>query len=381
MKITLNHTKLSKALQYTSRAVNSKPNIPILSNVLLEVNKTDLKLSATNLDMGINMWIPGGVEMEGKTTVSAKYISDFVNASITDKVDIELKETVLNVKTSKSKATFATIPSQEFPVLPQVNLNPLFSISSKEFIVSMEKVIFACSTDLSAGKVQQAGVLFEFESDQEIAFIGLDGFRLSKRNAPITGLIKDQLKDQIIVQARYLNEVVKIIQDYPELETMDVFLSDNKSQIIFKFEGVEISIRLIEGPYPEYKKIMPDNFIFSFEVNKLDLEEAIKIINTFARSNLSNKTLLDLNIEQSIVKLKSNVAEVGENETTIEIFNSQGANDLNAAYNLRYIQDVVSHIKGELIKFETKGPLSPSVFKDKSDDKFIHILMPLRRDI
>jgi len=380
MKITLNHNKFSKALQYTSRAVSSKPNIPILSNVLLDVTKTDLKLSATNLDMGINMWIPGVVDVEGKTTVSAKYIADFVTASFSDKLELERKDTVLNVKTSKSKANFATIPAQEFPVLPNTNLTPLFTIATKEFISSIEKVVFACSLDLSAGKIQQSGVLFEFDTN-EVSFIGLDGFRLSKRSSQIKNFNKEGIKDQVIVPSKYLNEVVKIIQDYPELEEIEVCLSDNKSQIIFKFENIEVSIRLIEGPYPEYKKIIPDSEVFTFEVPKTDLEEAIKIINTFARSNLSNKTLLDFDVENAKIRLKSSVAEVGDNETVVEVFNPQGSNDLNAAYNLRYIQDVVNHIHGDTIIFSTKGPLSPSVFRDKGDEKFIHLLMPLRRDV
>jgi DNA polymerase-3 subunit beta len=383
MRITLNHNKLSKSLQYTSRAVSAKPNIPVLSNVLMEVTKTDLKLSATNLDMGINVWIPGKVEEEGKVTVSAKYIADFVTASFEDKVDIELKENVLNVKTTKSKANFSTIPASEFPVLPAITNEPLFSISASEFVTSMEKVVFACSTDMSAGKIQQTGVLFEFsESDKdEVVFIGLDGFRLSKRTSKIKGLNKDSLKDQIIVPARYLTEVVKIVQDYTELEDISVYLSENKSQIIFKFEEVELSVRLIEGPYPDYKRIMPDGASYTFEVKKTDLEEGIKIVNTFARSNLSNKTLFDFDVENSVVKLRSSVAEVGENETVIPVANVDAAGDMNAAYNLKFILDVVTHIKGENIKFETKGPLSPSVFKDKNDAKFVHLLMPLRRDV
>src|SRR5690606_15395875 len=141
------------------------------------------------------------------------------------------------------------------------------------------------------------------------------------------------------------------------------------SQIIFKFDDVELSLRLIEGPYPDYKRIMPDSFTYTFEVKRSDLEEGIKVINTFARSNLSNKTLFDFDIENSKVSLKSSVAEVGENETEIEVSATDGSGDLNSAYNLRFFQDLVSHIKGETIKFETKGPLSPSIFKDKADSK------------
>lgn len=383
MKITLNHAKLAKSLQYASRAVSAKPNIPVLSNVLLDVSNTDVKLSATNLDMGINMWIPGKVDEEGSTTVSAKYIADFVAASYSDKVDIESKDSTLLVKTSKSKANFSTIPSNEFPPLPETPAEPVFSISASELIISMDKVLFSCSTDFSAGKIQQTGVLFEMEegNDEEISFVGLDGFRLSKRSAKISNLKRDLISSQVIVPARYMAEVVKILQDYSDVDTVQVFITENKSQIIFKFDDVEISLRLIEGPYPDYKRIMPDSFAYTFEVKRSDLEEGIKVINTFARSNLSSKTLFDFDIENNVIKLRSSVAEIGENETVIEVGSTDGSGDLNSAYNLKYLQDLVSHIKGETLKFETKGPLSASIFKDKADSKYIHILMPLRRDV
>lgn len=383
MKITLNHNKFAKYLQYTSRAVSHKPNIPILSNVKFEVTKNNLQLSATNLEMGIDMWIPGVVQEEGKVTVSAKYIADFVAATTADKVDISLEDNVLLVQTAKSKANFTIIPADEFPVLPTLPENKLFSISAKEFITTLEKITFSCSTDLSAGKIQQSGVLFELdeEKDNEISFVGLDGFRLSKRNCEVKDLNKAGVDSQIIVPARYLNELVKIISDFENLEEINVYLSENKSQIIFQFEEVEFSIRLLEGPYPDYKRIMPDSYSYSFQVKKSELEDALKVISTFARSNLAYKTLFDMDLENSLVKFKSVVNEVGENETIVEVENIQGESDLNTAYNLRYLQDVVSHMQGQKIKFESKGPLAASVFKDLSDENYVHLLMPLRREV
>ena len=200
MKITLNHEKLSKLLNYASKAVSSKPNIPILSNVKLDVTKNDLKLSATNLDMGINVWIPGVVETEGSITVSAKFLADFVSASTSDNVELELKDTVLQVKTSKSKANFNTIPATEFPVLPKVTETKFFSIESKELLKSLDKVIFSCSTDMSPGKIQQTGVLFEVVSENDkdsLYMVGLDGFRLSKRKIKVKELNKELTEKEL----------------------------------------------------------------------------------------------------------------------------------------------------------------------------------------
>jgi DNA polymerase-3 subunit beta len=382
MKITLNHGKFAKYLQYASRAVSQKPNIPILSNVKLEATKNDLKISATNLEMGINMWIPGIVDSDGSLTVSAKYIADFVSAINEDRVELSQEESILIVKTPKSKANFSIIPATEFPVLPKIPETKLFTISSKELLTSLDKVLFSCSTDLSSGKIQQSGVLFEIsdETKEEVSFIGLDGFRLSKRVSKVFGLNREN-HSQIIVPSKYLNELIKIISDLEEVDEISVYLSENKSQIIFKFEDIEFSVRLLEGPYPDYKRIMPDTYSYSFEVGKSELEEALKVISTFAKSNLAYKTLFDMDLENSVIKFKSVVNEVGENETVIEVEDIQGESDLNTAYNLRYLQDIVNHISGQKIRFESKGPLAASVIKDLSDENFLHLLMPLRREV
>jgi DNA polymerase-3 subunit beta len=383
MKVRINHSKFAKALSYTSKAVSQKPNIPILSNVLLEASENSLKLSATNLDMGIRMWIPVQVDEPGSITVNAKYIADYISAtaSNSESVALELDNSVVKVMSETSKGSFATILSDEFPVLPSLQETPLFSIDSIEFTRSMDKVSFSCSTDLSAGRIQQSGVLFEFdESKKTVSFIGLDGFRLSKRECEVKNLKKDISKDEIIVPAKHLNEFVRIVQDNSDAENIDVYLSENGSQIILTCNDIEFSIRLLEGPYPEYKKIMPDSSSFTFEVNKSELEDAIKVTNTFARGNLGNKTFFDFDVETGIVTLSSAVAEVGEGETKISVKDPVGESDLKTAYTLRYLQDVVNHIEGDKIIFETKGALAASVFKDNDDDKYIHLVMPMRRE-
>lgn len=382
MKITINHKRLAQALSYTSKAVSNKPNIPVLSNVLLKADDNGLHLSATNLDMGIDLWIPCQVEEKGEVTVSARFIADFVNVASGDTVEMSLEKNIVRVKTKSSEATFNTIPSKEFPVLPTVGDKKAFSIRAHDFILSMNKVIFSCSTDLSAGKIQLSGVLFDIaQNGSSIDFIGLDSFRLSKRTTAIQEFSKDIEKAEIIVPARYLQELVRILQDFEQVETVDVYISKNKSQIIFSFDDVKFSIRLLEGPYPDYKRILPDDFSFTFEISKNDFEQAIKIINTFARSNLGNKTLMDMNLEKSEVTLKANVSDIGENETEVHVEKIDGPSDLNTAYNLRYLQDLVNHITGKTLIFETKGQLAATLFKDKTDKQFLHLIMPLRRDV
>lgn len=382
MEINLQRHQVSRALNYTSRAVSAKPNIPILSNVLLNVSKNALKLSATNLEMGIVLWIPGTMKSEGSITVNAKYIADFVSAATDDIIDFNLDTTNLLVRTKSSNAKFTTIPSEEFPVLPALGSEPIFVIEKQKFIDTLEKVIFACSTDLSAGRIQQSGVFFDIDTSKStIDFVGLDGFRLSKKTVAVEELSKSITKEEIIVPARYLNEAIKVLSDYEEVKKVEVYLSDNNSQLILKFAEVEYSIRLLEGPYPDYKKIMPDSFSYSFKIEKTELENALKVVNSFARGNLGNKTLFDFNLEDGVVTLQSSVSEIGEGQTKLQTKDFEGESDLNSAYTLRYLQDFVNHIKGDNLTYETKGQLAPAVVKDLDDPDFVHLIMPMRREV
>jgi DNA polymerase-3 subunit beta len=378
MLITLQQAKLARALSYVSKSVSAKPNIPVLSNVLLEVDKGTLKLSATNLDMGINMWIAGQVQMEGKVTLAARTFNDFIQESSDGKVTLELNDNVMTVKTDKSSAEFQTISADEFPILPKVAGEPVFTINSESFVKGLAKVIFACSTDNSPGKSQQTGVYFELSSeDNTLTLVGLDGYRLSEKKIKIK---RNTASDfNAIIPARSLQELTKIIQSEPELDTVDVYVNQTKSQALFKFNEIEFSIRLLEGPYPEYKKVLPQAPEYSCEISKSELEQGIRIINTFARSVLGNRTDFDVDPDSGQLTLRSTVTDLGKNETEVKVVNPTG-DLLKAAYNLRYLSDMVAAIDGDKIKFETKSPLSGAVFLDMEDPDFFHLIMPLKRD-
>ena len=229
MKITVQQTKLARAMNYITKAASSKPNIPVLSNVLLQVKKGTLQLSSTNLDMGLNLWIAGNIESEGEITVSAKIFADFVNASGKGKVTLELIKNVLKVTTEKSEAEFQTIAADEFPVLPKVMGEALLSVVAHDFAKSLEKVIFACSTDTSPGKSQQTGVFFELATDDNILkLVGLDGYRLSEKKLKVKRGSAD--KFEAIVPAKSLQELAKVIQAEDDAENVEMYVNDSNSQ-------------------------------------------------------------------------------------------------------------------------------------------------------
>lgn len=380
MEIKLPQPKLATALNYTARAVSNKPNIPVLSNVLLEVNKTQLHLAATNLDMGINMWIPGQVNSEGSLTVSGKFLTDFISATGDGNIVLKLEQDTLQVMTERAKADFQTIPSQEFPILPQVVGTPLFTANSEDLCRALTKVIFACASDLVTSRIQYTGVLFELKQDTPdmVTMVGLDGYRLSRKQIKVEGL-KLESDLQLIVPARSLQEVVKILQTEAQ-PLVEVYLSENKSQVIFKIEEIEISIRLLEGPYVDYHKVIPSENAFTFSVSKSDLEKAMKVVHTFARSTQGYRVDWDLDLESTTLIMKTTVSELGSNQFELKVEDVVGSNDFKAAYSLQFLLEMAGHMGGDNINFATNGPLSAAVFTDSADTDFLHIIMPLQRD-
>lgn len=381
--ITINHQKLASALTYASRAVVQKPTIPILSNLLIQVKDSQLNISATNLEMGINMWISGSADSDFACTVNARLISDFVSSTSQqgENIIVKYNETSVVVNTKQAKANFAIIPSEDFPVLPKSSEKPIFSISMLDLIKSINKVVYACAPEANAAKVQYTGMLFEFNTeDSKVAFVGLDGFRLSRREVKVKNLnLPGELKS-VIVPAKYLMDLSKILIDYADVQSVDVFLSENNAQIIFKFGEVEFSVRLIEGPFSDYKKIVPSQYVYQFEIKKSEFENALKVINTFAKGNLGNKVYVDFDLESASLKFSSASESLGDGEVVIDVSDPSGSNDLKSAYTLKYLQDFVSHSESEKIVFETVSPATPTVFKDANDKEFLHLVMPIRRD-
>ncbi|MCA9379372.1 DNA polymerase III subunit beta [Candidatus Dojkabacteria bacterium] len=378
MKITLPQSALAKALNYTSRAVSSKPNIPVLANILLEVSKDSLHLGATNLDMGINMWIPGQVDAEGKVTASGKLLADFINAASAASVDISLEGDNLQVVTDNSRADFQTIPATEFPVLPKVKGEPAFALPAKEFAEAMDMVAFASSTDFITSRIQYSGVLFESsaESPDKLILVGLDGYRLSRKELSVKRGSGDELS--LIVPARSLQELSRIVQT-EAVETVEVYVNDNKSQVIFKLADIEVSVRLLEGPFVEYKRAIPSESAFEFAVARSELESAMKVVNTLARTVQGHRVDWDLDLETAVLTMRSN-AELGKNQTKLKVDGLIGSSDFKAAYSLQFLLDMVAHMPGEVIHFAANGPLSAAVFTSDDDAGYLHLVMPLQRE-
>jgi DNA polymerase-3 subunit beta len=375
MKATLTQENFAKALNYVSKAISSNPSIPVLANVLIEMEDKEMKLSTTDLELGISTQIGADIKKDGKTTVDARTMSEFVNSLVSGKVNIELNEKVLTVSNKFNSADFNVVSSDEFPPLPKAKSKASIKVKALAFAKAVNKVSFSTASDDSRPVL--TGMLFE-ATEKRLSMVGVDGFRLSKKVVDIKRSGKEKFEH--IVPARALDEVARIALDLGEDdEDIEIYLLGEKNQMLFKLDEVEVSTRLIEGEFPEYKQIMPKESKFKFKVDKDSLAQTVKVVNIFARSAVGNKAIFEFTPSKNSLKLSAQVADVGENESTVEVHDVEG-DVLKTGYNVGFLNDMIGAVEGSEIQFETNGVTAPGVFKDSEDKDFLHIIMPMRLD-
>jgi DNA polymerase-3 subunit beta len=374
MKVSLIQENLAKALLYINKAVSSRPNIPILANVLLETEKGKLKLSATNLDIGISTWIGATVEEEGKVTVSARMLSDFVNSLKKGKIELLQQGQTLVVKSVDNFAEFYIIPAEDFPRVPQLEGDALLEINAPLLAETFTKTAFAASTDESRPVL--TGLLFK-GFKKKLTIVGVDGFRLSKKEIALEEDLGSKDFEEI-VPARAVSEVENLVKDISgKDDKVKIYLLGNKNQMLFKVGDVELSTRLIEGKFPEYENILPKDHKIEFKAEKTDFADMLKVVSIFARNVVGNKTKFSVEGSESKLKLATSVIDIGNNESEIKIKELEGE-DFETAFNVKFLQDMVNTISGDILIFRTNGPTAPGVFIDPKDKDFVHVVMPMR---
>jgi len=376
MKIFVIQDNLSKALNTVNRAVSTRPNIPILANCLIEAEKGKIKLSATNLEIGISTWIGADVGDFGKITVSSKLLTDFINSLHPGKISMEVIENMLEVNFVDNKAEFFIIPAEDFPKLPEVEGKCLFEVPALEFAKAINKTAFAAGTDESRPVL--TGVLLKAK-EKKLTLVGVDGFRLSKKEINLDLEIKGkEIKE--IIPAKGLTEVAKLIFEVcGEKDKVEIFYLGTKNQILFKFNNIEFSSRLIEGDFPDYQKIIPTDSIVKLSVSREEFGNIIKIATIFARNVIGNKTRFKVETEEKTLSLSASVIDVGKNESKVELKDVRGEN-IETGFNIRFLYDMITAVKSKEITFQSNGPTAPGVFLDSEDSDFIHIIMPMRLD-
>lgn len=364
MKISVLQENLTKALSIASRFISQRPQLPVLSNVFLAAKKGRLKVSATNLETGITVWLGAKTEKEGSTTIPARLISEVVAGISPERVELEEKEGTLVLSSGNFSSSFSTIAATEFPPVPD-SLPAKKASFKPQFVAKVARqVAFAASQDETRPVL--SGVLFS-PKQAKMEVVATDGFRLSRKEEKGKSSI---LKD-LIVPARAIDELAKILPG--EKEKLGIAVSEKENQVLFGTDDVVLTTRVLEGEFPDYKKIIPRDFSTKLTLERENLLQAVRLAAVFAREAAN---IVKLEVAKGEVSLSAENPQTGQQKARLEA--KKEGEDLEVAFNWRFLSDFLSASQGEDLEVALSGPTSPAVFKDTSDPSFLHLIMPIR---
>lgn len=374
MKVTVLQENLARGLSIVSRAVSPRSTLPVLSNVLIATDEGRLRLSATNLELGITCWIAARIDEDGSTTVPARTFSDLVNAMPSDQVQLTLdvKTQSLHVKGGASNNDIKCIDAQEFPPLPTPEMEGAVQLNAADFKEMIHQVSFAASTDEARPVLM--GVLMNVEKDK-VTMAAADGFRLSVRKAQLSQSVSQPIN--VIIPARALNELARVAADGEE--SIYMVVPKNRGQVLFRVKDVEVVSQLIDGTFPDYQQIIPRNYKSRTLVSTASLLKACKQAEIFARegSNVARFDIKQANgeMQPSEVEISAVSEETGKNETIVEATVDGGS--VLIAFNVKFLREALEVIKTPNVALETSAANAPGVVKPVGDDDFLHVIMPM----
>jgi len=372
MKLTITQAQLAYGLGIVSRAVSPRSTLPVLNNILIATDEGRLRLSATNLELGITCWIGAEIEEEGSTTIPARIFFDLINALPGGKVNLSLttRTQTLNIHCGTSNFDIKGIDAQEFPPMPSPDLSTGVELNVADFKEMIHQVGFAASSEEARPVLQ--GVLMEI-NDNEISLAATDGFRISVRTAELSTSQDNPVK--VIIPARSLNELARVATDGNETVTMIV--PPDRGQAIFHMKNAELVTQLIEGNFPDYRAIIPRSFKTRTVISTNEFLKACRQAEIIAREG---NYVIRLNLQPQedapgTIEFSTQSEEMGSGEVVVDA-NIEGP-ELLIAFNVRFLSEVLEVIGTPNTILETNANNTPGLLSPVGNDTYRHVIMPM----
>ena len=371
MNVSVMQENLARGLGIVSRAVSSRATLPVLANVLLKTDNSGLKLTATNLEIGINCWVPGKVEAEGEITVPAKLLTDLVASLPNQRIDLQLsaKDRTLKVTCGGSRSSIKGIDADEFPVVAAIGDAPATSVDSRALREALGEVVFAAATDESRPIL--TGVLTKLAGDR-MTLAAADNYRIAVRGLTVAQPVGAETS--IVVPGRSYAELMRILPDAEQ--PIEITITPNKSQVLFHVEGIDLVSRLIEGQFPNYEPVIPSGHSSRAVLDREAFLAGARRASIFARDS-ANIVKVEVGGDgTSEVSITAHAADVGDNADALEA--SVEGQQTTIAFNARYLTDVLAALAADEVALELSGPLAPGVIRGIGHDDYVHVIMPVR---
>ncbi len=362
MKLQVTQENLNKALANVARIANSRTTLPILSNVLLKTVNNRLSIAATNLDIAITHYVGAKVAQEGSITVPARLMQDFVGSLPSGTISLELEDHKLHVTADQYQSTINGVSAEDFPVMPAITSGTSWSLPTQALKKGLQQVVLAASNDESRPLL--TGVYFHTNKDT-LFLAATDSYRLAEKK-----ITKLKQPANLLVPASAMHDLLRVLGDNEE--TIEIV--NDEQQVLFKVNDVELVTRLIEGSYPDYKRLIPAEFSTKAVIKKSELSNITKVSSLFARESAGSVTFKVDDASQTI-SIHSIASQLGEN-TAQAPAKIQGSGEITL--NSRYLLDALGVINGDEVEFCFNGKLEACVLRSSSQNDYTHIIMPLK---
>lgn len=373
MNFTILAKELKKGLSFTEKITGKNLTLPILNNLLIEALPNFLKISSTDLEVGIEWWGHCKTEKEGSIAVPAKFISQLVGVLPEEKIDIKTKGNTLLIEGKNIKTQIKGFSSDEFPIIPKFLKDIYIEMDGKKLKDGLISVVDMVST--SQVKPEISGVYFSFNKGS-IKLVATDSFRLAEKT------IKDDFKNlfekeiNFILPQKTTRELINIL---PEEEGEKIRIYFSESQVMFEtflpnstHPEINLVSRQIDGEYPSYEEIIPKTSKTKIILNKDEFVKQIKMAGLFGGK--TNEVLIK--VGENNIEIKSQDDEIGESELSMSAITE--GDEVKVSFNYRFILDALTNIKSSEISFEMQGNDRPALIKPVGDASYLYVVMPIR---
>jgi len=366
MKIEAIKEQLEEALVKADKIAGKNPSLPVLSGLYLDARDNLLLIKATNLDIGISTSIPVKVTEPGVVVAPAHTLTSFISSLSHDRnIHLSTKSQVLEIKTKATKTNIKTLPSEDFPLIPEIGDDHTFSIPARDLIFGLRSVIYAAAVGSIKPELSSISIKHEGEF---LVFAATDSFRLAEKKIRVK---KVPHFKQILIPQKNALEIIKIFDRGEE----EISLSIEEHQMALRSNGVYVTSRIIEGTFPDYRQIIPKESNTKAVLLKQDLINSLKTSLIFSDS--FNQLTLRLSPKDKRFEIESKNATLGESTQSVEAVLE--GEDININVNHRYFTDCFQSLTTDSLSLEFSGQAKPVVIKGVGDQSFLYLVMPMNQ--
>lgn len=363
MNFSILQSDLWPTLQSVSRSCGVRSTLPVLGNILIEAKEGKLKLSATNLEIGVVKTISAEIVEEGEITIPVRTISEITSNLAGSKINFESLNDQLKISTDQFTATINGIPASEFPSIPLLGKEEVI-INPEILKKAIPEIAFAAAVD--EGRPILTGILTQIQ-DKKLQLVATDGYRLAHKLIPV-----DQTYQfKALIPRKTFEEVIRLLSE-SEADNLTISTSEDGNQMIFRFGNTQLSSRLIEGKFPDWEKIIPSETKVRIIFDRVELLKGVKLASVFARSEAN---VVKLQNQDNKLILTSEAKELGSQQNQIEVQSNEES--ITVAFNSKFLIDALSAFSANQSILELSGPLSAAIIKPMGEEGLEYIIMPV----